>query len=688
MLAALIFFPIIGAFAVYAVGRVNKKARDITADVVVAGEFVMALICALAMGEGRLDAANVMGYGLHFVLDGFRRVYLVVATFMWMVATVFSGEYFKHYRNRNRYYLFLLFTLGATVGVFLSADLYTLFLFFEMMSFTSYVWVAHDEKAASLRAAQTYLAVAVIGGLVMLMGLFLLYNALGSLEIARLAELAAACPDKRLLYAAGACVSVGFGAKAGAFPLHIWLPKAHPVAPAPASALLSGILTKTGIFGLLIVSCRLFWGDGAWGSVILLLGAVTMFLGAVLALFSVDLKRTLACSSVSQIGFIMVGIGMQGLLGEENALAARGTMLHMVNHSLFKLVLFLVAGVVFMNLHELDLNRIRGFGRRKPLLHAIFLTGALGIAGVPLFSGYISKTLLHEGIVEYTQMLRNGAPEFLFSVAGMQALEWIFLISGGLTAAYMTKLYVAVFVEKNADEKTQARFDGMRRYMSVWSALVLSAAAVLLFVMGMLPRFVMDPVGALGAEFMNAGEHAEAVHYFSLANLKGALVSLAIGAVLYLLVVRPLLMEKREGVRVYVNRWPRHFDLEDAVYRPLLKIAAVVLAVFARVCDCLVDAVIVLLRKTLYADRPLPVELHEGTRLTYCLGTLMNAAAKARGWRRPEAAREQRDYVHELALRHAQAREARGIISRSLSFGLTLTCLGLIITMAFLLLLN
>ena len=208
------------------------------------------------------------------------------------------------------------------------------------------------------------------------MGLFLLYYQTGTLQISELYE---ACQGKNV-YAAALCLLVGFGAKAGAFPLHIWLPKAHPVAPAPASALLSGILTKTGIFGILVISCQILFHDELWGTFILMIGVITMFLGALLAVFSIDFKRTLACSSVSQIGFILVGVGMQGLLAEENALAVRGTFLHMVNHSVFKLVLFMTAGVIYMNVHKLNLNEIRGFGKKKPLLAGIYLMGALGIA--------------------------------------------------------------------------------------------------------------------------------------------------------------------------------------------------------------------------------------------------------------------------------------------------------------------
>lgn len=688
-LALLVFYPMAGAILSYLAGRWNKTVRDYFADFVVVSEFALALsLFIVTKDDFHFYIYEFAGFGLHFEMDGFRRLYALIASIMWAMTTIFSREYFKHYRNRNRYYMFLLMTLGATMGVFLSADLYTAFIFFEIMSFTSYVWVAHDEKKASLRAAQTYLAVAIIGGMAMLMGLFLLYNTLGSLEIARLHELAVSCKDKTLLYIAGACIAAGYGAKAGAFPLHIWLPKAHPVAPAPASALLSGILTKSGIFGLLAISCNLFLFDGIWGSVILLLGTVTMFGGALLALFSVDLKRTLACSSMSQIGFIMVGIGMQGLLGSKNALAARGTILHMANHSLIKLVLFMAAGVVFMNIHKLDLNEIRGFGRKKPLLNFIFLMGALGIGGIPLWNGYISKTLLHEGIVEYTEMLHEGQTAIFLSASDMKYIEWIFLISGGITIAYMTKLYIALFIEKNEDEALQKKYDGMKKYMNVQSAFALLVSAVLLPIMGFFPSHTMDKLADMGTSIMNSGKLMHSVNYFSLTNLKGAGISVLIGAGLYILIVRPLLMRKSAAGREYVNRWPSFMDLEDYVYRPLIKAFCFVGGFICRILDVLVDTIVVVLRKLVFFDRALPFELKEGTRLTYHLGTILNSIQARRERKHPERKSKHRDYVHRFAMIYMDIKENRNIIVRSLSFGLTFTCLGLILTIAYLFILN
>ena len=466
-----VFFPLVAALLAYLIGRKNKSARDSFVWAAVAAEFVASL-CLLAFGgAGSVTVPGICGFGLHFTADGFRSIYTAIASFMWLITGLLSPEYFAHYRCRNRYYLFLLVTLGATNAVFLSADLYTTFVFFEIMSLCSYVWVAQDESEGALRAGGTYLAVAVIGGMVLLMGLFLLYHETGTLVISALPN---ACAGKEL-WPAALCMFVGFAAKAGAFPIHIWLPKAHPVAPAPASALLSGILTKTGIFGILIISCHMLVHDGLWGSLVLLVGVVTMFWGALLALFSVNFKRTLACSSVSQIGFILVGVGMLVLLGEENFLAARGTFLHMVNHSLFKLILFLVAAVIYQNTHRLDLNDIRGFGRKKPVLCLCYLMGALGIGGIPGWSGYVSKTLLHEGIVEYIHALEGGhLHAALLPVGTVKAIEWIFLISGGLTVAYMCKLFVAVFLEENRDSKVQAAFDAKRVYWKPVSAAALT----------------------------------------------------------------------------------------------------------------------------------------------------------------------------------------------------------------------
>ncbi len=714
ILGLLVFFPFLGGLLVALAGRKDANLRDYTADAVVIIEFIMMFGLFLALsgkagvevegtiadpafwnrGVASLGIDNLVGMGLHFQADGLRLIYGTITTLMWMMTTILSREYCRHHKNTTRFYLFMMLTLGATMGVFLSADLMTTFIFFEIMSFTSYVWVAQEENKASLRAAETYLAVAVFGGLVMLMGLFLLYHEVGTLTIDELYMAIQTAGDQKVLYAAGACMLVGFGAKAGAFPLHIWLPKAHPVAPAPASALLSGVLTKTGIYGILILTANLFLHDEKWGSLILWLGVLTMFGGALLAVFSIDLKRTLACSSMSQIGFIMVGIGMQGLLGEENALAVHGTLLHMMNHSMIKLVLFMAAGVIFMNTHALDLNKIRGFGRKKPLLKAIFLVGALAIAGVPMFSGYVSKTLLHESIVEF-------GGDWV-----MKAIEWIFLISGGMTAAYMTKLFVAIFVEENASAETQRKFDRTKKYMNAESTFALAVSGLLLLIWGLFPGQLMDRAAVLGQRFMGLSEAGHKVHYFSFECLKGGLTSLAIGALLYFFVIRKFLMKaenaqnakssaKGEGNRrkkaknnssrlVYVNCWPAWWDMENLIYRPLIAILSAVCGFFCRILDTFVDLVVLALRKTIYRDSPLPHELQEGSVFTVFLGNIANGYRNLANRTYRKGNPVERDYVHDLAAKRAEVRQNSILIGRSLSFALMLLCIGFMLTLFYL----
>ena len=628
--------------------------------------------------------SNICDFGLSFRLDGFRLLYVCIATFMWLMSMSFSREYMAHYSNKLRYYVFSVLTYFATVGVFMSADLITTFVFFEIMSFTSYVWVVQDERKESLRAGETYLAIAVMGGLVMLMGLMMLYNLTGTLRIDALHDAIKPYLNTKELYVTGCLILFGFGAKAGAFPLHIWLPKAHPVAPAPASALLSGVLTKAGIYGILIISCEIFAGDAKWGTLILLIGVITMFLGALLALFSVDLKRTLACSSVSQIGFILVGIGMSDLLMEENMLAARGTLLHMVNHSMIKLCLFMAAGVVYMNLHALDLNEIRGFGRKKPLLNAIFLMGALGIGGIPLWNGYISKTLLHEAIVEYTHALNEGhIAVFMLSVSAMKVIEWIFIISGGLTVCYMTKLYVTIFIEKNASEEKQKKFDENTKYMNPLSAAALSLSALYMPLSGMLPYIITDKIANLSEGFMKVSEFGTKVHYFSGTNILGALYSIVIGALLYLTVVKKLLVKNT----TYIDRWPKSLDIEDLIYRPLLLTVIPNVCVFiCRLIDRLMDYVVLTLRKTVYKDAKLPIEPTEGDELTHYFGTIaddsirvLNESLWSYNPREPEI-------EHKLALFRKYYKENSTIIGRSMSFGLFLACVGLLLVLAYMLL--
>ena len=327
-----------------------------------------------------------------------------------------------------------------------------------------------------------------------LMGLFWLNHLAGTLDFEGLQAYAESIPNRSVLYVPAAFAFLGFAAKAGVFPLHFWLPEAHPVAPAPASALLSGLLTKTGVFGMIALSVRFFFGDFVWGNALLLLAGVTMLLGAVRAVFSTDLKQTLAFSTMSQIGFILTGLAFTVLSGRENALASNGTLLHMINHTLL-----------------------------KPLLHICFALGYLGLIGLPLFNGYLSKSLLHEAIVEYAELAPAGRPLY-------RLYEMLFLFSGGLTAAYMTKLYLCLFWFRNRSADIQKKWDGMKSYLTPVSAAALLLSAIVLPLLGLFPDLFARSLTEAGIPFLRGETLSSSFRWFSSDNLLGAAISLTVGA--------------------------------------------------------------------------------------------------------------------------------------------------------------
>ena len=688
--ALLLIIPLSGILFSCIAALRSERIRDhiYRAELALVFGFALAaFVCCLRGNEQALSLSGICGMGLNLRLDGFRSLYALVASFIWLMTGLMSGEYFAHYKNRTRYYIFNQITLFATLGVFMSDDLMTTFIFFEIMSLASYPWVVHDENEGAMKAGKTYLAIAVFGGMVTLMGLFMAYNRTGSLSF----DAISAARGRSDMLLPAALILVGFAAKAGLFPLHIWLPQAHPVAPAPASALLSGVLTKTGVFGMLVICLRLMLGNVPFGNVMLALGLTTMLLGAMLALFSTNLKRILACSSMSQIGYITVGISMAVLLGEHGSIPASGAVMHMVNHSLLKLTLFMAAGVVYMNLHKLELNDIRGFGCGKPLLHAAFLLGGLGLAGVPLFNVYPSKTLIHEGILEYAHHLGHFG---IYSIC-----EWIFLFAAGITTAYMLKIYIALFHQKHP--RRQGEFDALNgRYMNRTTAAVLCASMVLIPLLGVFPG-LLEAITRMSEGF--TGIHGvSGVHYFSLTNLKGGGISLLIGALVYLFVVRRFLYNKSRGYIAVEYKLALQLDgcvravdalctiVDRIIENPLfLRWIPDACTALTRCAAALTDGIVLGMRKTIFRSRS---EHRHRKHWGYYIfanvaGHIMDAFVFLLNLTFYRSHPIRIDFVYVLAARVYDHDPEFARATRTVSFGLLLFALGFLVALVYLLVL-
>ena len=692
-------------------GRNDKKTAALAEKVVLASTLTAVLYLAvmIVISESRgmsyaLSIPKVCGMGLEFVTDGFRALYVMVSVFAWLTTTVFFFWYGAGEGHQTRYYAVTMLTLACTLGVLLSADLFTLFVFFEGMSLASYVWVVQEQTKEAIEASKTYLAVSVIGGLVLLTGILLLWHTAGTLQISELRWACVAATSRKELYVAGGCLLFGFGAKAGCWPLHIWLPKAHPEAPASASALLSGILTKTGVFGVMILSGRVFVSDISWGKILTLLGVVTMLVGAIRALFSIDIKHMLACSSVSQIGFILTGAGVVcAMTGGGYAYAISGSVLHMLNHSMFKLILFLSAGIVVKRLHTRDLNKVRGFGRNKPWLMILVFIASLGIAGVPGFSGYVSKTLIHEAIVHCHEA--GGGAGFLVA-------EYLFLAAGGCTLAYMTKFFVVLFLRKPSKEVLEADAKYGKHYAPVVPMVLMSAVALFIFVAGTLPEVVMRPIGTFIAPLTEYPPLRKLPELFGWECLEGSLISITIGVLLFFFAVRPAVMKRRVPLAEtpeYVDRAERVPGLEDALYRPLLLSVLPTffgtlmrglelategfgLGVF-KICksiltllDKTIDAAMLLLRRTVL--RPVCEQRTNTLGESLCNPIGQNRNGIRRLWNATFGRKnpKQGDCVAAVNRARENVTESVKLVSRSLSYGLMAFCIGLIILLVYILL--
>lgn len=327
----------------------------------------------------------------------------LLSAFLWFIATVYTPGYLAHHAHaRNRYYSFLLLALGGCLGIFLTGDLLGLFIFFEFMAITTYVLIAHEEDTYAMFAGAKYLYLTVAAGLSVFFGLIITYYIAGSITFDQTGIISEASP---LAFIAFVAFLLGFGIKAGMFPVHVWLPDAHPAAPAPASALLSGIMIKTGAFGLIRIFMNIFSPDFfastpeylagiSWENILTVIATITILLGSALAILQDGLKRRLAYSSIAQIGYILLGISLL------TQTAMVGALYHIFTHAFMKGCLFLCAGLIIVQTGKKNISEMRGIGLKMPITMLCFTFASLSMVGIPPFNGFISKWQLCMGALE------------------------------------------------------------------------------------------------------------------------------------------------------------------------------------------------------------------------------------------------------------------------------------------------
>jgi formate hydrogenlyase subunit 3/multisubunit Na+/H+ antiporter MnhD subunit len=526
-----VFIPLIIPLPLYIIGKINERLRDLFAVGTAAVSFALIASLYPYISNGQTivyNASLLLLEGMTFYVDPTAFIFALVTSLVWLLATIYSTSYMTHEHNRDRFFAFLILTLAVDLGVLLTGDLFSLFIFFELLGLFSWVLVIHTETPEAMNAGKKYLFMGVIGGLLLLFGIFLVFTNTGTLQLKPLLNGLADLGDAKYLIAA--TMTLGFGVKAGMFPVHVWLPEAHPVAPSPASALLSGIMVKAGVYGIIRTLLLIFSptesAEHLWhlmtpvGSVMIWIGVVTMTLGMVLALLQTNIKRLLAYSTISQIGYIIFGIGIAVYLGFEGAIGLAGAVYHFLNHALYKSLLFLMAGAIYFKTHELDMRRLGGLWKSMPLTFLLGMVGVMGIAGIPYFNGFASKTLLFEGILEVAHL--NG----VFYIA----LGMFLVVSGGTIAYYLKMLGLTFFGASGEGVSGAGR-------APVLMLLPMAGLAGLIVYIGVFPKLVLErlvfPVLGGYSFDHHAAEHLLSVEFFTVHGFQEVALVLLIGIVIF-----------------------------------------------------------------------------------------------------------------------------------------------------------
>jgi len=314
----------------------------------------------------------------------------LVAVGLGALVSIFSVSYMEKSEGLGRYYALLLIMIAGIVGIGFAGDLFNMFVFFEVMAIPSYVLVAFEkEKWEPIEAAMKYIIMSVFGSLMALLGISIIFMYTGSLDLAVLAQLTADMDSLKAIGAVGLII-IGFGVKAAIVPLHTWLPDAHSAAPSGISAMLSGVIIEAGLITM-IKALAVLPGINS-GVVLIIFGIVSMFVGNFMAIVQRDLKRMLAYSSIAQMGYILLGMGLAfAYLSSGGDYGFRGGFFHILNHAVMKGGAFLCAGAILYSIGTRDMEEMRGIGRRLPLVGVAFAFFGFALAGVPPLNGFISK---------------------------------------------------------------------------------------------------------------------------------------------------------------------------------------------------------------------------------------------------------------------------------------------------------
>lgn len=403
-----VVIPLAGAFLIMILGRFIKDFSKYFASLVLLVLSVFSIYSAINTGEnislykvGGWEPINKIPIGIYMVLDGFNVIVLCIINIIGFLSVFYSISYIKRYTADNLFFALFSLMIGGMNGVVLSGDLFNIFVFLEISVISSYALVAFGVEKNELEASFKYQVLGGIASFLILFGIGFIYWKTKTLNIADIKEAFKAGYDKSFYIFVELLILCGFGLKAAIIPFHAWLPDAHSSAPSPISAMLSGVLIKAvGIYVIIRLFFNMFEISESMSILVTTLGTLSMVIGVFLAIGQWDIKRLLAYHSISQMGYVVlsVGIGMilisRGQRSDIAVLAIAGGIFHLVNHAAFKGLLFLNAGAIEYSSGTRDLQEMGGLAKQMPATAATSFVASMSISGIPPFNGFFSKLII------------------------------------------------------------------------------------------------------------------------------------------------------------------------------------------------------------------------------------------------------------------------------------------------------
>lgn len=404
-----VILPLLAAFINAIVGKFSKIFADIFVNLI---NFILMILSFVALYNLSISEIKTFVYlvggwkipfGIVMVMDYYTVFMLITVNIVAFFVSLYSISYIERYTEKWGFYSLFELMLAGMNGVIISGDIFNIFVFLEIASIASYALVAFGTEKEELEAAFKYIVLGSISTVLILLGIILVYGYTSTLNLADIANTIKGANDYIVRFVLFIFI-IGFAIKSAIVPFHSWLPDAHPSAPAPISAMLSGVLIKTlGIYLIARFLFNVFPLDNKMLDIITYLGMLSMVVGVVLALYQWDYKRLLAYHSISQVGYILLGIGLGTPLG------ILGGIFHLMNHSIFKSLLFLTSGSLEYSLGTRDLKRLSSFETpisvTMPTTTFSTYVGSLSIAGIPPFNGFWSKLIIIIACVQTKNLL-------------------------------------------------------------------------------------------------------------------------------------------------------------------------------------------------------------------------------------------------------------------------------------------